>query len=86
MSWKGGSTYSRASMAGLALQVDVGVAAHVDRDPLDRAAGEPVRGLARIVVGHRLAAVAADAQALAREAEFPGWVLIRPSPTFWSPW
>src|SRR5262249_46765270 len=28
---------------GLALEVQVGLAADVDRDPLDRAAGEPVR-------------------------------------------
>jgi hypothetical protein len=52
---------------GFALEVDVGVAADVDRDPFDRAAGERVRVLARVVGGDRLAAVAADAQALARE-------------------
>src|SRR6201995_5061150 len=57
---------------GLAFEVDVGVAADVDGDALDRAAGEGVRVLPRIVVGHRLAAVPADAQALAGQAEHPG--------------
>ena len=55
----------------LALQVDVGVAADVDRDSLDRAAGEGVRVGAWVVAGDRLAAVPADAQALARDRERP---------------
>jgi hypothetical protein len=50
-----------------ALKVDVGIAADVNGHPLDGAAGECVRGLARVVVRHRLAAVTADAQALTRE-------------------
>ncbi len=37
---------------GLALKVNVGVAADIDRHPLDRAAGEKMRVIARIVVGH----------------------------------
>src|SRR3984893_9680994 len=57
---------------GLALEIDIGIAADVDRDPPDRAASECVRVLARVVGGHWLAAVAADAQALAREREHPG--------------
>jgi hypothetical protein len=65
------ASYSRASMA-LALEIDIGIAADVDRDPLDRAAGERVRVLARVVAGDRLAAVPADAQALTRDHEHPG--------------
>src|SRR5205814_2355090 len=57
---------------GLTLEVDVGVAADVDRDPVDGAAGEGVRVRAGVVVGDRFAAVAADAQALARDREQPG--------------
>src|SRR5438045_532635 len=57
---------------GLTLQVDVGVAADVDRDPVDRAAGEGVRVRAGVVAGDRFAAVAADAQALARDREHSG--------------
>src|SRR5206468_9415020 len=57
---------------GLTLQVDVGIAADVDRDPLDGAAGEGVRVSAGVVAGDRLAAVAAHAQALACDREHPG--------------
>src|SRR4051794_25928643 len=53
---------------GLALEVDVGVAAHVDRDPVDDAAGE-LAGVSGVVRGHRVAAVATDAQALAADGE-----------------
>ena len=63
-------SYSRVSIAcGLALQVDVRLAADVDGDALDRAAGEAPGRVARVVVGHRLAAVAPDAQALAGDRE-----------------
>ena len=48
---------------GLAFEVEVGLAADVDRDPLDGAAGEPVRALPRVVVGDGVGAVAADARA-----------------------
>src|SRR6185312_5252032 len=41
-------------------EVHVGITAHVDRDPVDRAAGELVRVDTRGVVGDRLAAVPAD--------------------------
>ena len=54
---------------GLALQVDVRVAADVDRDPVDRPAGERVRGFARVVVGHRLAAVPPDEEPRAGDRE-----------------
>ena len=46
---------------GLAFQVDVGIAADVDRDLLDRAAGERVRVRTGVVTGDRFAAVPADA-------------------------
>ena len=54
---------------GLALEVDVGLAADVDGDAVDRAAGERPRRVAGVVVGDRLAAVAPDAQPLAGERE-----------------
>ena len=50
---------------GLALEVDVRLAADVDGDPLDRAAGEAARPLARVVLGDRVADVAPDGQAFA---------------------
>src|SRR5215467_3661104 len=58
----------------LALQVEVGLAADVDRDPLDGAAGEPVGPFARVVAGDRRGAVAADAQALPGQLEVTGLV------------
>src|SRR6266516_2497070 len=63
---------------GLTLQVDVGVAADVDGDALDGAAGEGVRVRAGVVVGDRFAAVAADAQALARDREH-SWLGLDPA-------
>ena len=48
---------------GFALEIHERLAADVDRDPFHRAAGEAVRRLARVVVGHRLAVVAPDVQA-----------------------
>src|SRR4051794_12250049 len=54
---------------GLALEVDVRLAADVDRDAVDRAAGEAVRRGARVVVRDGVAAVASDAQAVAGERE-----------------
>src|SRR4051794_33369652 len=54
---------------GLALEVDVGLAADVDRDAVDRAADERVRRFARVVVGDRVAAVAPDAQPVAGDRE-----------------
>src|SRR5262249_2356858 len=58
----------------LALEVEVRLAADVDRYPLDGAAGEPVGPLARVVAGDRGAAVAADAQALPGQLEVAGLV------------
>src|SRR3954454_19643193 len=57
---------------GLALEVDVWVAAHVYGDAVDRAAGELVRRVARVIVGHGLAAVTPDGQALAGDRELAG--------------
>jgi hypothetical protein len=54
---------------GLALKVYVRLAADVYRDPLDRAAGECVRVIARVVAGDRFAAGAAGAQALTSHRE-----------------
>src|SRR4051795_10787753 len=54
---------------GFALQVDVWFAADVDRDAVDRAAGERVRRDAGVVVGDWVVAVAPDAQALAADRE-----------------
>jgi hypothetical protein len=48
----------------LALQVNVWVAADIDGDALDGAAGERVRVLAGVVGRNRFAAVPSDAQAL----------------------
>src|SRR3982751_1779418 len=64
--------FPREHRLGLALHVDVGLAADVDSDPLDGAAGEPGPVVIRVVAGHRRAAVAADAQAFARDREHPG--------------
>src|SRR5215475_1596731 len=63
----------------LALEVEVRLAADVDRDPLDGAAGEPVGPLARVIAGDRRAAVATDAQALPGQLEVAGLV---PDPPF----
>src|SRR4051812_27239173 len=38
---------------GLALEVDVGLSADIDRDPFDGAPGEAVGALPRVVQGHR---------------------------------
>src|SRR5215208_2900656 len=54
---------------GLALEVDVRLAADVDRDAVDRAAGAAVRRGARIVVRDGVAAVASDAQAIVGQRE-----------------
>src|SRR5215475_2506463 len=64
----------------LAFQVEVGLAADVDRYPLDGAAGEPVGAFARVVAGDRRAAVAADAQALPGQLEVAGLVPDPPLP------
>src|SRR4051794_1565810 len=53
----------------LAGQVDERLAAHVDDRLVDGAAGERPRPLARVVVAHRLGAVAADVQPLAGDRE-----------------
>src|SRR5262245_3480299 len=53
----------------LAFQVEVGLAADVDRYPLDGAAGEPVGAFARVVAGDRRADVEADEQALHGQLE-----------------
>ena len=72
---------------GLAFEVDVGFAAHVDGDPVDGAAGEAVRPFARVVRRDRVADVAARRHRPSPAImNLPGWVLMRPSPTFWSPW
>src|SRR3954447_4684525 len=54
---------------GLALEVDVGLAADVDRHAVDRAADERVRRFARVAVGDGVAAVAPDAQPVAGDRE-----------------
>src|SRR4051794_19008055 len=54
---------------GFALEVDVGFAADVDRDPGDRAAGESERRRAGVILGHGVGAVASDAEAVAAERE-----------------
>src|SRR4051794_24716902 len=56
----------------LALEVHVWLAADVDGDAVDRAAGERIRLLARVVLGDGITAVAADAQALAGDCELAG--------------
>src|SRR4051812_20948985 len=64
-----GASLARHHRDGLALEVHVGLARDVDRDAVDRAAGErPGRG-AGVVAGHRVAAVAPDAEALAAQRE-----------------
>src|SRR5215813_11415153 len=63
----------------LAFQIEVGLAADVDRYPLDGAAGEPVGPFTRVVAGDRRRAVAADAQALTGQLEVAGLV---PDPPF----
>src|SRR4051794_10907821 len=57
---------------GLTLHVDVGLAADVDGDALEGAAGEGPGLSPRIVLGNGRSAVPADAQALAREHELSG--------------
>ena len=49
--WVDRQLLPRQHRLGLALEVDEGLAAHVDRDPLDRAAREAPGRVARIVVG-----------------------------------
>jgi NADPH:quinone reductase-like Zn-dependent oxidoreductase len=71
--------FAREHGLGLALKVDVRVAADVDGDPPDGAAGEVVRRAIRVVLSHRLATVAPDAQAFARDREQAGLGL---DPTF----
>src|SRR5215472_5007247 len=67
-----GSSLPGEHRLGLAFEVEVGLAADVDRDPLDGAAGEPVRRLARVVLGDGRAAVPADTQSLAGQLEGAG--------------
>ena len=43
-----------------ALEIDVGLAADINGDPMDRTAGETVRALPGIVLGHRISDIAAD--------------------------
>src|SRR4051812_40365405 len=57
---------------GLALEVDVRLAADVDGDAVDRAAGERPRRGAGVVAGDAVAAVASHAQPLAADRELPG--------------
>ena len=71
---------------GVTLEVEVRLAADVDDDPMKRAAGEGVRRLSRVVVGDRLAGVAADVEARAGDRESAELGLDLPSPTFSSPW
>src|ERR1700689_5114370 len=52
-----------------ALEILVWVAADVDRDPVDGAAGERVRRLAGVVAGDRLARVTAHVEAGAGDGE-----------------
>src|SRR4051794_5784157 len=71
---RAGSTICQRLLAGhhrdgFALQVDVWFPADVDRDAVDRAAGERVRRGARVVIGDGVAAVAPDAQAFAADGE-----------------
>src|SRR5579872_3981677 len=68
-SGRGPPLFSRQHRLGLALEVEVEVAADVDGDSLDGAAGENVRVITWVVVRHRFTAVTADAQALAGERE-----------------
>src|SRR4051794_40678350 len=60
---------ARAHRDGLALEVDVGLAADVDRHAVDGAAGELPRLAAGVVAGDRVRAVAPDAQPLAGDGE-----------------
>src|SRR3954451_13835753 len=60
---------TRHHRRGLALQVHVRLGADVDGDAGDRAAREPVRRGAGVVVGDGVAAVASDAQPLAADRE-----------------
>src|SRR3954453_14247624 len=50
---------------GLALEVDVGLSADIDRDPFDGAAREAVGALPRVVQGHRVADVSPDGETFA---------------------
>src|SRR5436190_18425487 len=63
--------------SGLALEVHVGLAADVDGDELDRAAGEEPGPLAGVVVGDRRRA-APDGQRTAADAESAGLGLDAP--------
>src|SRR4051795_8872615 len=58
---------TRHHRRGLALQVHVRLAADIDGDALDGAAAERPGRLARVVGSHRVAAVAPDAEAVARQ-------------------
>src|SRR5205085_11599467 len=76
-SWRTGRSRARALLArhhgdGFALEVDVGLAADVDGDAVDRPAGEPERGGPGVVVGDGVAAVASDAQPVAGDRELAG--------------
>src|SRR5690349_14436069 len=64
----------------LALEVKVRFAAHIDRDAVDRPAGEPMGRLAGVVLGDRHAAVATDAEALTGQLEVSGLRLDPPLP------
>src|SRR5205085_1668705 len=63
---------------GLTLQIDIGLAAHVHRDALDGPTAEGPGRRARVVRGHRLAAVAPHVQALAANGELSWLRLDRP--------
>jgi hypothetical protein len=54
---------------GFAFEVDVGLAADVDRDAVDRAAGERPGHRAGVAGGDGIAAVAPDAEPVAGERE-----------------
>src|SRR4051812_2324352 len=67
-----GALLARHHGDGFALEVDVGLAADVDGDAVDRAAGERPRRRAGVVAGDRVAAVAPDAETIAAERELAG--------------
>ncbi len=57
---------------GFALEIEVRFAADVNRDAVDRAAGELVWVRAGVVAGHRFGAVTPNAESFATDRELPG--------------
>jgi hypothetical protein len=76
--------FARDRGGGLAFEVDVGLAAHIDGGEVDRAAGEGPGPLAGVVVGDRVELRPTVSPEPVRP-NVAGWVLIRCSPTFLSP-